>query len=505
MAKLKKATVKPSSTLPRPPVVTIMGHVDHGKTSLLDYIRSSHVTKSEHGGITQHIGAYRVQVNGQAITFIDTPGHAAFAKMRARGAKVTDIVVLVVAANDGVKPQTIESIRHIKQAKVPFIVAINKMDLDSANPQTVKGQLAKEEVLCEGFGGQVPSVNLSAKTGQGVPELLEMILLVAQMSEIKSDPQGEVEAVIIESNLDKHRGIIATAIVRSGTLKTGAIVYLDDQPIHIRQLLDEHQQPTPQALPGQPVVILGFKKVLPPVGCTLKSISHLPASLPAPQPPKLPQTPPASVSTGTEAETEVVTEEVFKPHFNLLIKADMAGTLEAIINNLAQDEITIVDKGIGPINESDVLLAADTEAIMIGFNIPVTPEARRLIDREHVRLKTFSIIYELLEYLEEKVLELLEPTIFEQNLSSAQVTAVFNIRGEIIAGCQVTSGKLTKGETMHVLRRDRVRHTGRITSIKQGKTSTKVAKAGEDCGVVIDPQFDFRTGDVIKSYRMVKK
>lgn len=503
MAK-RQSTISTKPVLPRPPVVTIMGHVDHGKTSLLDYIRQSHITESEHGGITQHIGAYQVTVNNQAITFIDTPGHAAFAKMRARGAQVTDVIILVVAANDGVKPQTIESIQHIKAAAVPFIVAINKIDLDSANPDTVKSQLAEQEVFCEGYGGQVPSVNISAKTGQGIQDLLDMVILVSEVSGLTSEPDGPLKAVVIESNLDPHRGTIATVIVRSGTLTVNSTVFIEDKAIRLRQLLNDRSTPISQAYPGEPAVILGFKKILPPVGSVITHEPVNPVIIPSTVRTLKSSTAESLPPTeGQEAEPPEVTE--VKPHFNLLLKADMAGTLEAITNNLTQDEITLVGSGIGPINDSDILLAVDTQAIVLGFNIPVTAEAARLADREGVKIKTFSIIYELLEYLEDKVLELLEPTIFEQDIGTAQVGSVFNIRGDVIAGCLVKTGKLTRGEQVHVVRRDRVRHTGKISSLKQGKESVKVVKAGIECGLVIDPPFDFRIGDMIKSYKIVKK
>jgi translation initiation factor IF-2 len=503
MAKTNKKT-KPAAALSRPPVVTIMGHVDHGKTTLLDKIRETRVAQSEHGGITQHIGAYQAYIGDQAITFIDTPGHAAFSKMRARGAQVTDIVVLVVAANDGVKPQTVESINHIKAAKVPFIVAINKMDVDGASPEKVKGDLAEQEVFCEGFGGQVPAVEVSGKTGQGLDQLLAMIVLVAQVEELTADPQGETEAVIIESNLDKHQGAIATVIVKNGTLKPGQTVYEQTTPVRIRSLLDQYGKTRDHVAPGEPCVILGFKNV-PPVGATLKDHSFTPEP---PAPPKEPDggeglaaavdAVESAVDTTPEEEAEV------KPHFNLLLKADTAGTLEAIKNSIGQEEITLVDSGVGSITESDIMLALDTKAVIIGFAVKVSSEAKKLADTEGVRIKTFAIIYELLDYLEHKVLELIEPTIFESELGQAKLLQVFDIRGIQIAGCKVESGKLTKGDRVHIVRRDRQLKNSKIASLKQGKSDIKSAGAGEECGVVLDPLFDFRMGDVLKSYRLNK-
>jgi len=496
MAKKKVTT----QTLSRPPVVTIMGHVDHGKTTILDTIRKTHVAAGEHGGITQHIGAYQAFFNQHPITFIDTPGHAAFMKMRARGANVTDIVILVVAANDGVKPQTVESIRLINEAKVPFVVAINKVDLPDITIERVKGELAEHQVFCEGYGGQVPYVEVSGKTGLGIDRLLETVLIMAELEEFKTDPSGEPEAVIIESNLDKHRGPIATVIVKKGTLKPGLTVYLEAEPVKIRQLLNEQGRLLDQVKPGEPCVVIGFKTV-PPVGAIISGQPRAAVS-----PPPVPAEPaPVPIPADTTETPADAGEPPVKPHFNLILKADTAGTLEAILNNVTQDEITLVNSGVGPINESDILLAKDAKAVIIGFNIIVTPPAARLVEIEGVRLKTFSIIYELLEYLEDKVLELLEPTIFELVLGSAEVKQVFQIRGSSIAGSEVLSGKVTKGDQVHLVHRGRILKNAKIASLKQGKSDIKSATAGEACGIVVDPPFDFRLGDVIKSYRLTEK
>ena len=494
----------PTSLPLRPPIVTIMGHVDHGKTSLLDKIRQTHVADSEHGGITQHIGAYQTSFHKQLITFIDTPGHAAFNQMRARGAKVTDLVVLVVSATDGVQPQTVESIKHIQAAAVPFIVAVNKIDLPGANPEMVKAKLAEHQVFCEGYGGQVPIVELSAKTGQGIDKLLEMILLVAEMEELVSDPAASLEAVIIESNLDKTRGPLATIIVKVGNLSAGETVYLESTPVKIRQLLDENQHSLKSAGPSRPALALGFKTV-PPVGSVITGHPQPVIVVPPPPPEAVPVTPKTKTETETEVPAEVEAEVETKPHFNLILKADTAGTLEAILQSVLQDEITLIDQGIGPVTESDILLAKDTKAVIIGFNIPITPAAVRLATLEGVKLKTFAIIYELIEFLEKKVLELLEPSIFEEAMGSAQVIQMFDIKNVKIAGCQVTSGRIQKHDRIHLMHRDKVIGDGRIASLKQGKTDLKLVKAGESCGLVIEPPFDFRTGDVIKSYRIIEK
>jgi translation initiation factor IF-2 len=488
----KKTTIKPSFPV-RPPIVTIMGHVDHGKTTLLDTIRKTKVAASEHGGITQHVGAYQTNYKDKAITFIDTPGHAAFNKMRARGAQVTDIIILVVSAADGVQPQTVESIRHIKSAGVPFIVAINKIDLPGAIPQKIKSELSEQQVFVEGYGGQVPFVEISAKTGKGIDSLLEMILLVSEMEELQADPNGELQAVIIESNLDKTQGPMATVIVKQGNLVSGQVVYLDAESFKIRQLLDENHKILKEAGPSRPAQLFGFKAV-PPVGALLTG---------SPREPQ-PVLTPAKVEVAPVVSEEGA-EVIELPHFNLILKADTAGTLEAILQSVLQDEITLIDKGIGPITEADILLASDTGAVIIGFNIPVTGNAVKLAETELVKIKTFSIIYELIEFLEKKVLELLEPSIYEETMGTAQVIQVFAIKGATIAGCKVVSGRLQKNDRIHLLHRDKLTGDGRIGSLKQGKTDIKICKAGEECGVVCEPSFDFRTGDVIKSYRIIEK
>jgi translation initiation factor IF-2 len=418
--------------------------------------------------------------------------------MRARGAQVTDIVVLVVSATDGVQPQTVESIKHIKSAGVPFIVAINKIDLPGADPSMVKAKLAENEVFCEGYGGQVPVVELSAKTGVGIDALLEMILLVAEMEELQASPAGALQAVIIESNLDKTRGPLATLIVIQGTLKAGQTIFLEDTPVKIRQLLNERHETLAAAGPSQPALILGLKTVLP-VGGTLTGHPVAPAPLVLPQKPVTPPPPVEGEAVPEEEETEV------KPHFNLILKADTVGTLEAILQAVMQDEITLIDKGVGPVTESDVLLAHDTQAVIIGFAIPVTPASQRLADLEGVKIKIFTIIYELIEFLEDKVLELLEPTIHEEEMGSAQVVQMFDIRGEKIAGCQVLTGRVQKNDRIHLTHRNKITGDAKIASLKQGKADIKLVKAGEECGIVTDPPFDFRTGDVIKSYRIIEK
>lgn len=517
MAK-KKSRAKKAPVLARAPIVAILGHVDHGKTTLLDALRQTNLVAKEHGGITQHIGAYQVEHQGKPITFIDTPGHAAFSKMRARGANVTDIVVLVVAANDGVKPQTVESIKHIKAAKAPIIVAINKTDVTGASPDMVKAQLTEHEVFVEGYGGQTPAVEISALKKKGLDQLLEMIILLAEVEELESHPEKPLDAIIIESEKDKRRGPVATAIVKQGTLKMGDTVFAGTQEFKIRAMFDHLGKLARKAIPGQPVEIMGFKDV-PQVGSSIT-----PAKVEPEEEDKKPdkttkkedeQPKKKVVRKGTEGkgkkakesqkkvEEDEPQEEEEKPTINLVLKADTAGTLEAIIQSIGQEEISLVGQGIGPVNESDILLAQATEALVIAFNVSTTTTAKRLAGIENITIKRFNIIYELLEYLEKKVLKLLEPTIDEEETGSAKIAMRFEIRGDIIAGCEVNSGKINSGSLVHLERDKKAIADSKIKSLKSGKDNVKTVKAGNECGIVLDPQIDFKVGDVIKSYRKI--
>ena len=508
---------KKASTLTRAPIVAILGHVDHGKTTLLDALRQTNLVAKEHGGITQHIGAYQVEYQGKPITFIDTPGHAAFSKMRARGANVTDIVVLVVAANDGVKPQTVESIKHIKAAGAPIIVAINKIDVTGASPDMVKAQLTEHEVFVEGYGGQTPAVEISALKKEGLDQLLEMIILLAEVEELESHPSKPLDAIIIESEKDKRRGPVATAIVKQGTISMGDSVFVGTQEFKVKAMFDHMGKLVRKAIPGQPVEVMGFKQV-PQVG------SSITPSLVEPEEKKEDSTKDEkdkqkskkkAIRKGTEGkgkkakEAEEVEdeepEEEEKPTINLVLKADTAGTLEAIIASIGQEEISLVGQGIGPVNESDILLAQATEAVVITFNVSTTTSAKRLAQIENITIERFNIIYELLEYLEKKVLKLLEPTIDEEETGTAKISMRFDIRGEAIAGCEVTSGKVNSGNLVHLERDKNNLADSRIKSLKSGKDDVKTVKAGNECGIILDPQIDFKVGDVIRSYRKINQ
>ncbi len=468
----------------RPPIVTIMGHVDHGKTTLLDAIRLSRITQGEAGGITQHIGAYQIDHQGHKITFIDTPGHAAFSKMRERGAQVTDIIILVVAGTEGIKPQTVESIKHIQAAGCPLIIAINKMDLPGFSADMVKAQLLEHQIFCEGYGGQVPAVNISAIRKEGIPELLDMIILVSELEDLKADEDASVEAVIIESSMDKHRGPIASVIVKNGTLKVGSEVFIGDESIKIRALFDDLGKSVKTAEPGKPVEIIGFKSV-PTVGSTIMG------------------------TTGQHVDTIVKPvikiddkEEEGKVNYNIILKADTQGTLEAIRASISPD-ITVLDASVGPVLESDVLLAQSTKAEIINFSVSVAGPAKKIAEIEKVTISSFAIIYKLLEYLEDKMLKLMEPTIDEIELGQAEVMAMFEMKGDKIAGCKITSGEIAKNHLLHLIRDGKIVNNPKIRSLKHGKEDIPFARVGAECGIVFSSYIDFRVGDVLKSYKKI--
>ncbi|HAU98751.1 MAG: Translation initiation factor IF-2 [Microgenomates group bacterium GW2011_GWF2_45_18] len=468
------------STQSRPPVVTVMGHVDHGKTSLLDAIRHSKITAGESGGITQHIGAYQVDHEGRKITWIDTPGHAAFTKMRSRGAQVTDIVVLVVSATEGVKPQTVESIQHIKSANVAYLVAITKMDLPEANPEMVKAQLAEHEVYAEGYGGDVVVVPVSARSGDGLPALMEMILLTADMKELTGDPEAPLNAVVIESRLDTHRGSIASVIVREGTLRVGDSIHAGTIDAKVRSLVNDTGKTVNEAGLSMPVEIIGWESV-PEVGI--------------------------QVLSGKAAEAvHIQKERTFehqddKKQIKLLLKSDVAGTLEAIEQSLTE-EIELVGRGIGEIGEHDVLLAEATGARIYGFRVKIPSSVAKLAETHGVKIKTYTIIYDLLEDLQKQVLKLIEPTIDEEELGVAQIVALFEMKGDKIAGCKVKSGEITRTQLYH-LRRDGVIYADpKIASLKRGKDDIEVAKMGTECGVVFRRFGEFQIGDELVAFRV---
>lgn len=478
-----------------------MGHVDHGKTTLLDTIRKSNLVKKEHGGITQHIGAYQVEYKKRRITFIDTPGHAAFARMRARGAQVTDIVVLVVAADDGVKPQTREALAHIRAANVPFLVAINKIDLPESNIKKVKGQLAEEKVVVESYGGDIVSVEVSAKTGKNTSELLEMILLVADMQNLTADPNGALEVVVIETRLDRRKGPLVSFLVKNGTLRQGSQIKVDDKRVRIKAMRDENMMLLEKAGPSTPVEILGFKN-LPSAG---QIIGAKPGKTLVPKQPTLP-TKPSLTKKEAEEEEEAQEpkeeEEEKKQTIRIVLKADVTGTLEAIISNLSE-EVEIVGSGVGEVNESDVLLAQATDATICAFNTKISNSAKKLSELEKVQIKAYNIIYKLFADLEKQVLKILEPTIDEEVVGEAKVVAEFTVRGVEIAGCKVKSGEINKNLAIHLKRGEEIIADAKIRSLRRGKDDIDSAKAKSECGIAFKPKIDFKINDMIISYRKI--
>ncbi|MBI2085856.1 translation initiation factor IF-2 [Candidatus Daviesbacteria bacterium] len=477
----------------RPPIVTILGHVDHGKTTLLDFIRKSSVAVKEHGGITQHIGAYQVTHNSELITFIDTPGHAAFEKMRSRGANVADIAVLVVAVDDGIMPQTDEAIKHIKAAKVPLIVAVNKIDLPGINIKVqlekIKKQLSDREILIEEYGGDVPLVPLSAKSGEGVDKLLEIILLVAELHELKGDSSLPVAGVVIESSLDKFKGPIATLLIRNGTLKKGDQISVGEIKSKIRGMFDFSGVALEAAGPSTPVEVLGLEAV-PQVGAVLGELAEV----------KQAEVIQSLVDKLKQGDTKTL---------KVVIKADKQGSLEAIEEslhkfNIERKVVTEIFAGTGEIGEENIKLAATVGAIVIGFNVKVASGAQRLAENEHVLIRTYNIIYELLEDVEEVVNTLLEIGQLEEVLGKANIIAEFpHGKLEKIAGCRMTEGIIAKGQKLRIMREGKSIGEVKLKSLKKVKDEVNKVEKGNDCGMLFDPAVDFAIGDVVESFRVI--
>jgi translation initiation factor IF-2 len=500
----------------RPPVVTIMGHVDHGKTSLLDAIRETEVVAGEAGGITQHIGAYQVHQNDKTISFIDTPGHAAFTAMRARGADVTDIVVVVVAADDGVMPQTVEAIDHARAADVPILVAINKIDLEGANIDKVKGELATHELSPEDWGGDTIFVNVSAKTRENLDELLENILLVAEVEELKANPDAPASGAVIESHLDPGRGPVATILVQRGTLHIGDSVVAGSQWGKVKAMQDHTGTRLQQARPGDPVEVLGFEGVC-------EAGEHVEVVDNDRRARQLAQERATRLKTeqlGRRQARRLSLDEVFAKakegeinELNIVLKGDVSGSLEALqdeIAKLPQDEISVnvIRAGAGGINESDVMLAAASDAVIIGFNVRPLADARRAADQEGVDIRTYSVIYKVTEELRAAMEGMLEPDEVEEALGQAEVLELFKAsKVGTIAGCSVTEGKLTRGAEVRLVRDGTVAWTGRIGSLRRFKDDVREVEAGLECGVVLEGFQDVKVGDVIEAFetRQVEK
>ena len=495
----------------RPPVVTIMGHVDHGKTSLLDAIRETAVVETEAGGITQHIGAYQVEHNGRRITFIDTPGHEAFTAMRARGAKVTDIAVLVVAANDGVMPQTRESISHARAAEVPIVVAINKVDLADANPDRVKGELATEDLQPEEWGGTTQVAEVSAKTRKGLDELLEKVLLVAdvELEQLKANPNAEASGPIIESRLDQGRGPIATMLVQRGTLKVGDPIVAGDAWARVRALNDFRGEKLREATPGTPVEILGFDKP-PPAGETGRVVENerRARELAHSRGERL-----RREQFAQRSASAVSLEKLFEQlgqggvqDLNLVLKGDVVGSVEAAVSELQKIKhpevrVNVVLQGVGGITENDVNLASSTGALIIGFNVRPSAEARGLAEREGVEIRTYRVIYQLTEDIEQALVGMLKPIETEETLGEAEVRALFRAsRLGTIAGCMVTSGLVRRGAQVRVVRDGTVIYETTIASLRRIKDDVREVQEGFECGILLDNFNDVKEGDVLECY-----
>jgi len=486
----------------RPPVVTVMGHVDHGKTSILDAIRKTNVTGREAGGITQHIGAYQVEVDGQGITFVDTPGHEAFTAMRARGATVTDIAILVVAADDGVMPQTLEAIDHAKAAGVPIIVAINKVDLPDANPDRVKQQLAERELLIEEWGGDVIAIPVSAKTGDGLKDLLEHILLVAEVSELKADPDRPAEGTIIESELDPSRGPMATTIVRTGTLKVGDSVVAGDTWGRVKAMFGERGQRLKAVGPSSPAKIMGLSDV-PRAGDILIVVADERAAREVMEVRERERGAAAQRATLEAFSSDVAAGRA--KELNVVLKADVQGSLEALqqaLEGLASDRarVRVIHIGTGKISESDVMLARASSGVIIGFNVRSEPGAVRIADAEGVDIRHYDIIYRLTEDIERALKGIMEPITEEVIDGHAEVRAVFKVRGGRVAGCMVTDGLVRRNSQVRVKRGDEVVRASRVSSLRRFQEDVREVQTGLECGIGIEGFSDVKEGDVIEAF-----
>ncbi len=506
--KRKEIDEDASKLKPRAPVVTVMGHVDHGKTSILDAIRETNVTEKEAGGITQHIGAYQVEIEGKKITFVDTPGHEAFTAMRARGARATDIAVLVVAADDGVMPQTLEAIDHAKAADVPIIVAINKIDLPDANPDRAKQQLSERDVIIEEWGGDVIAVPVSAKTGAGLKDLLEHILLVAEVSELKADPDRLAEGTIIESELDPSRGPMATTIVRTGTLKIGDIVIAGDTWGRVKAMFDEKGQRLKTAGPATPVKIMGLSEV-PRAGDTLTAVKDERTAREEKEARERERPAVAQHTTTLEAFSSDISAGRAK-ELDIVLKADVQGSLEAVqqaLEGLSSDRarVKVLHTATGKISESDVMLARASEGIVVGFNVRSEPGAVRISEAESVDIRHYDIIYKLTEDIENALKGIMEPIIEEIVDGHAEVRAIFRVRGSRIAGCMVTDGIVRRNSQARVKRGEEVLRESRVSSLRRFKDDAREVQAGVECGIGVEGFSEFQEGDVIEAFHTETK
>ena len=500
-----------SGLQPRPPVVTIMGHVDHGKTRLLDAIRQTNVMATEVGGITQHIGAYQVEVNGQKITFLDTPGHEAFTAMRARGAQVTDITILVVAADDGVMPQTLEAIDHARAAGVPIMVAINKIDKPEANPELVKQQLADAGLLIEEWGGDTVCVLTSAKEKKGISELLENLLVVAEMENLRANPSQPAVGVAIEANLDKTKGPLATVLVHDGTLRLGDTVVISTTWGRVKAMFNDIGKRVRKAGPATPVELLGLNSV-PQVGDTLTTVAGEHQAQALIQKRQLEAQRESSL-TPKSVSLDNLFDQISAgqvKELNVILKADVQGSIEPIRSSLEQlgaeeVKVRVIHSGSGNITESDVMLAIASKGLIIGFNVDSEPGARRLADVEGVGIRHYNIIYNLVDDVDKALKGMLEPSYVEVIDGRAEVRAIFPAgRKEKAAGVHVTEGKATRGVSTRLRRGEQVVVESVVSSLRRFKDNVKEVSAGYECGVVIEDFNEFQVGDILEFFRREK-
>lgn len=510
--KNKKQKQKTQGETLRPPIVTVMGHVDHGKTTLLDNIRKTHVTEKEAGGITQHIGASRVEYNGNTIVFLDTPGHEAFTAMRARGASVTDIAILVVAADDGIKPQTIEALNHAKAAGVPIVVAVNKIDKPEAKPDRVRQQLSDYGLVPEEWGGDTIMVDVAAKKGTNVDELLEMLLLVAEMQELKADPSASPSGTVIEANLDKGKGPVATVIVQQGTLRRGDIVHTGSAWGKIRAMIDDKGKTVNEAGPSMPVEILGLESVPQPgEKFTTLSSEREARDLISQSEFERRETDLSKAKRLTleELYEKMQTEEI--PQLRIVLKTDVQGSLEAFHSSLMKMStnsvsVNIVHEGVGRISESDVMLASASNAVIIGFNVRPDGNARKIAETEGVQIRLYQVIYDMLDDVKAAMEGMLAPELREHTLGMAEIREIFRVpKVGNIAGCRVTEGLIRRSAKVRLIRDGVVFWNGELSSLKHFKDDAREIKAGNECGLSFEKFQDFKVGDIIEAFEILKE
>ncbi|MGH2709772.1 MAG: translation initiation factor IF-2 [Actinomycetota bacterium] len=502
--------IDPERLTQRPPVVTVMGHVDHGKTKLLDAIRKTDVISGEAGGITQHIGAYQVRQNGQLVTFIDTPGHEAFTAMRARGAQVTDIAVLVVAADDGVMPQTIEALDHAQAAGVAIVVAVNKVDKPEADPVRVRQQLAERGIQTSEWGGDYEFVDVSAKTGQNLDKLVETILVVAELHELKADPVASARGVVVEAHLDKGRGPIATVLVQQGTLRAGDAIVSGATFARVRAMLDEHGQALDDAAPGRPVAVLGWSRV-PEAGDEFQVLADEREAKHLAQERETRMRAAELVATKPAIKLEEILRsapEGEPAELKIILKADAQGSVEAVedaLNKLSTDEVQVrvLRSGVGAVTENDVNLAQASEAIVMGFSVRPDAKAREVAEREGIDLRLYNVIYQAVDDVKQALSGMLTPEEKEAELGTAQVRATFKVpRMGVVAGCYVTKGTLTRGNKARLVRDGAVVYDGRIETLRRFKDDVREVAEGFECGAGLENFQDFKEGDIIEAYEV---